>query len=155
MMTHMMIKRLRAISLLLMPLAAAGLAMAGFWAGGAAAQDSAAAPSVERGKELFYVQGCYQCHGFNGETGVQDLVGTGSPIVQNVDLFLTFLRLRADQAPLLPSTRMPNYPENALSDAEARDIFAYINTLELDAPDVDAVPTLKAILESAERPYTP
>ena len=62
--------------------------------------------NAARGKQLFYDHGCYGCHGFNGETGVRNLVGTGSPIVENVDLFLTFLRLRADQAPLLPSTRM-------------------------------------------------
>jgi hypothetical protein len=76
--------------------------------------------SVERGKQLFYVHGCYGCHGFNGETGAQDLVGTGSPIVSNEALFISFLRLRADQAPVLPTTRMPNYPENSLSDDEAK-----------------------------------
>lgn len=110
---------------------------------------------AERGRDLFYEHGCYGCHGFNGETGVQDLVGTGSPIVENVDLFVRFLRLRADQAPLLPSTRMPNYPRSALSDAAARDIFAYIRTFELDAPDVEDVPALEAIVESASRPYEP
>jgi mono/diheme cytochrome c family protein len=111
--------------------------------------------NAARGKQLFYDHGCYGCHGFNGETGVRNLVGTGSPIVENVDLFLTFLRLRADQAPLLPSTRMPNYPANALSDAAARDIFAYIRTFELDAPDVDDIPTLEAIVDAAARPYQP
>jgi mono/diheme cytochrome c family protein len=106
-------------------------------------------PSVERGQELFYVHGCYGCHGFNGETGAQDLVGTGSPIVTDEGLFITFLRLRADQAPLLPSTRMPNYPENALSDDEARDIFAFLSSLELNAPPVESIAAFQAILEAA------
>jgi len=132
-------------------LVAIAIATAALWAGAIAAQGTA----VERGRTLFYRHGCYGCHGFNGETGAQDLVGTGSPIVGNVDLFITFLRLRADQAPLLPSTRMPNYPENALTDAEARDIFAYIESLELDAPAVESVPTLEAILELAREPYAP
>jgi cytochrome c len=101
----------------------------------APAQDGGA--DSERGRELYYRHGCYACHGFNGETGAQDLVGTGSPIVSNEDLFITFLRLRADQAPLLPSTRMPNYPANALSDADARDIFAFVSGLRLDAPEAD------------------
>jgi len=134
-----------------------GLAVAAALSSAAAfAQQKPMPPAdADRGKQLFYEHGCYGCHGFNGETGVRDLVGTGSPIVENVDLFLTFLRLRADQAPLLPSTRMPNYPASALSDAAARDIFAYIRTFELDAPAVDDVPALKAIVDSAARPYRP
>jgi len=113
------------------------------------AQDSA----IERGRALFHEQGCYGCHGFNGETGAQDLVGTGSAVVENVDIFIAFLRARADQAPLLPTTRMPNYPENALSDADARDIFAFVDSLTLDAPNPETVPTFQAIVELAERPY--
>jgi len=113
------------------------------------AQDSA----IERGRSLFHEQGCYGCHGFNGETGARDLVGTGSAVVENVDIFIAFLRARADQAPLLPTTRMPNYPENSLSDADARAIFAFVDSLTLDAPNPETVPTFQAILELAERPY--
>lgn len=121
-----------------------------------AAQDGQ--PSIgdpDKGRQLFYDHGCYGCHGFNGETGARDLVGTNSPIVAEVDTFLTYLRLRGDQAPVLPSARMPSYPESALSDEDARHIFAYIRTFELDSPDVAEVPALQAIIESAERPYTP
>lgn len=105
-----------------------------------------------QGKELYYAHGCYGCHGYNGETGARDLVGTNSPLIANVDTFLVFLRLRADYLPLLPSTRMPAYPESALSDAEARDIYAYVSGFELNAPDVEDVPALQAILDSASRP---
>jgi len=114
-----------------------------------------AAQDADNGRQVFYDHGCYACHGFNGETGARDLVGTNSPLVADVETFITFLRLRADVAPLLPSTRMPNYPETALSDADARDLFSYIQTFRLDAPDIADVPTLQAILESAERPYQP
>lgn len=124
----------------------AAAAIAAVLLGSVAAQDG----SIERGKALFYVHGCYGCHGYNGETGVQDLVGTGSPIVGNEALFISFLRLRADQAPLLPSTRMPNYPENSLSDDEARDIFAFVSSLELNAPPADEIPAFRAILEAAQ-----
>jgi mono/diheme cytochrome c family protein len=104
-----------------------------------------------RGRALYYAHGCYGCHGYNGETGVRNLVGTGSPIVENVDVFVAFLRLRADLLPVYPTTRMPNYAESALSDADARRIFAYIRTFELDAPEADQIPALRAILESAAR----
>ena len=107
---------------------------------------------VARGKELYYAHGCYGCHGYNGETGARDLVGTNSPLVADVDTFLLYLRARADYAPLVPSTRMPAYPETALSDADARDIYAYISTFELNAPEVEDIPALQAILESAARP---
>jgi mono/diheme cytochrome c family protein len=107
----------------------------------------------ERGRALYYEHGCYGCHGFNGETGAWDLVGTNSPLVETFDAFLTFLRLRADQAPLFPSTRMPNYPDSALDDTAARDVFAYVRTFRLDRPETEDVPALRAILESAERPY--
>ncbi len=118
---------------------------------GSAAQD-AERGNAEHGKQLFYAHGCYGCHGYNGETGARDLVGTGSPIVSDEDTFLTFLRLRADQAPVAPSTRMPNFPVEALSDADARDIFAYIRTFKLDAPRVEDVPVLRQILEAAQQP---
>ncbi len=111
------------------------------------AQDGDAA----RGKELYYTHGCYGCHGYNGETGARNLVGTNSPLIADPDTFLLYLRLRADYAPLLPSTRMPAYPESALNDADARDIYAYISGFELNAPDVEDIPALQAILESAGR----
>jgi cytochrome c553 len=119
------------------------------------AAGASAAGNAAHGKQLYYAHGCYGCHGFNGDTGVRDLVGTNSPIIADENTFLTFLRLRADQAPTLPSTRMPNFSAAALSDADARDIFAYIRTFKLDAPNVEDVPTLQRILEAASRPYAP
>ncbi|MCP5145125.1 MAG: cytochrome c [Gammaproteobacteria bacterium] len=108
---------------------------------------------VARGKTLFFEHGCYSCHGYGGQTGARDLVGTGSPLVTDESTFITFLRLRANEAPLLPSTRMPNFPVEAVSDAQARDIFAFINTLRLDTPEIDQEPAMKAILDSAGREY--
>ncbi len=113
------------------------------------------APDPAIGKRLFYEHGCYGCHGFNGETGARDLVGTNSPIIADEQTFITYLRLRADQAPVLPSTRMPNYPVETLSDEDARHLYAYIASFELDAPEIDDVPVFRQILESASRPYTP
>lgn len=111
--------------------------------------------SVASGRELFFEHTCYGCHGYNGETGARDLVGTTSAILANEQNFIAFLRLRADQAPVTPSTRMPNYPEAALSSDDARDIYAYIRSFRLDAPDVEDIPTLETIIESASRPYEP
>jgi cytochrome c553 len=129
-------------------------------AGADAASSGAHAPATTsgnaaHGKQVYYEHGCYGCHGYNGETGVRDLVGTNSPIIADEKTFITFLRLRADQAPTLPSTRMPNFSAAALSDADARDLYVYIRTFKLDAPNVEDVPTLQRILEAAERPHEP
>lgn len=78
--------------------------------------------SVASGRKLFHAHTCYGCHGFNGETGARNLVGRNSPILANEETFVLFLRQRADQAPLLPSTAMPNFPVEALSDRDAKDL---------------------------------
>jgi len=106
-----------------------------------------------RGKQLYYRHGCYGCHGFNGETGERRLVG--SPIVERPDTFVAFLRLRADLMPLLPSTRMPSFPVNTLSDAEALDLQAYVRSFVLHAPDPQDIAAFRKILESAQGTYKP
>jgi hypothetical protein len=50
---------------------------------------------------------------------------------------------------------MPNYPESALSDKQARDIYAHIRTFKSNAPELKNIPTLNAIVEAASRPYKP
>jgi len=118
-------------------------------AGAASAQDAA------KGKQLYYNNTCYGCHGFNGQTGARNLVGTNSPILAAPDAFLTFLRGRAGNQPMAPSTAMPSFPASALSDAQARDIYAYIKTFKLDSPDVKDIPAYAAIAASAAAPYKP
>ena len=127
----------------------------GFAVASASAADAPPGGDAAHGKQLFHAHGCYGCHGFNGETGARDLVATNSPLIADLSTFAMFLRLRGDQAPLLPSSRMPNYPASALSDADLRDLYAYVRTFKLDAPAVKDVPTLKAILDSASRRTAP
>lgn len=119
---------------------------------GAAVAAETPTGNAAHGKQLYHAHGCYECHGFNGETGVRDLVGTNSPLIADLATFTMFLRQRGELAPMLPSTRMPNYPASALNDAAIRDLYAYVRTFRLDAPEVSSVPTLKAILDSASRP---
>jgi mono/diheme cytochrome c family protein len=105
-----------------------------------------------RGRQLYYDYLCYGCHGYTGETGRSLLE---SPMLNTEAGFRSFLRLRADVNPLLPSTRMPNYGEEALSDEQVRDIYAFIQTFESHAPDLEDIPTLNAIIDAASRPYEP
>ena len=110
--------------------------------------------NAEEGALLYYQHGCYECHGYSGY-GREDLNNTGSPFLINEQVFTAFLRARQDEAPLLPQTSMPNYPVNSLSDEAATDIYAYVRSMPSNLPEIVDVPTLQAILESAERPYQP
>jgi mono/diheme cytochrome c family protein len=46
---------------------------------------------------------------------------------------------------------MPNYSEAVINDEQAQDLYAYINTLTDNPPQIDDIPTLKNILDNAIR----
>jgi mono/diheme cytochrome c family protein len=103
-----------------------------------------------KGEQLYYDYACYSCHGYNATMRVP-LIGDKSGIMADEQLFLTFLRLRADQNPVNPKNTMPNYDVKVLSDEQALDIFAYIKSLKDDSPELDDIPVFVEILEAAKR----
>src|ERR1700733_2602726 len=102
------------------------------------------------GKALYYSYGCYACHGYNGETGARPFVGRWGNLATEQG-FITFLRGRANVAPLVPSTSMPNFGEAALPDKKAKDIYAYIRTFKSSAPPLKDIPTLNSIVDAAKQ----
>lgn len=102
------------------------------------------------GKGLYYKYGCYACHGYNGETGARPFVGRWGHLATEQD-FLTFLRGRANVAPVTPSTSMPNFSASSLPDKDAKDIYAYIRTFKSSAPESTNATALNAILNAAKR----
>ncbi len=52
--------------------------------------------------------------------------------------FVTFLRGRANVAPVTPSASMPNFSAKSLPDKQANDIYAYIRSFKSTAPEKDA-----------------
>ncbi len=120
----------------------------------AAAQNNAAPTSpvsgnAANGKALFYSYGCYACHGYNGETGARPFVGRWGNLATEQG-FVSFLRGRANVAPIIPITSMPNFSESVLPDKKAKDIYAYIRTFKSSAPPLKDIPTLNAIVEAAK-----
>jgi mono/diheme cytochrome c family protein len=107
------------------------------------------------GKKLYESYACYACHGFTGETGARVLLPGNSANLANESRFIVFLRARANLAPNEPSTSMPNYSATTLTDAQARDIYAYIRTFKSNAPSVDDIPVFKQILSAAQKSYKP
>ncbi len=106
--------------------------------------------NAARGKALYYSYGCYACHGYNGETGARAFVGRWGNL-STEQAFLTFLRGRANVAPVTPAQSMPNFSEASLPDKEAKDIYAYIRTFKSTAPELKDIPVLNAIVEAAKQ----
>jgi mono/diheme cytochrome c family protein len=105
------------------------------------------------GKKLYYDHACYSCHGFNGETGARPFVPNWPANLATERSFTAFLRGRANVSPVQPSTAMPNYPVESVSDAQARDIYAYIRSFKSAQPPVDKIPVMNQILAAAKKPY--
>jgi mono/diheme cytochrome c family protein len=109
--------------------------------------------NAARGKELYSSYGCYACHGYSGETG-RAFVGNWRNL-DSEQVFLRFLRARANLAPTQPSNAMPSFAESTMSDAKAKDIYAHIRTFKSSAPELREIPTLNQIVNAASRPYKP
>jgi mono/diheme cytochrome c family protein len=104
------------------------------------------------GRKLYEAYSCYACHGYNGETG-RAFVGNWSGNLATESAFTAFLRGRANVAPVQPSTSMPNFSATTLSDAQAKDIYAYIRTFTSHAPvGVEDIPVFNQILGAARQP---
>ncbi len=111
--------------------------------GAAHAQDT-----QDPGEHLYYIHGCYGCHGFDGKSRMMMLNTQTSGILTNEETFIAFLRMRAEQSPMLPVTRMPNYPVEALSDGDARAIYAHIVSIQSPDPEIEDIPLLDALLDA-------
>jgi mono/diheme cytochrome c family protein len=74
------------------------------------------------GKTLYLADGCYQCHGRVGQGGL--MTGAAPILAQTRMPFAAFTRQLRN-----PINDMPPYPQNLLSEKEAADIFAYLQSL--------------------------
>jgi len=106
--------------------------------------------NAANGKSLYYAYACYACHGYNGETGARAFVGRWGNL-STEQVFIRFLRGRANVTPIVPSTSMPSFAEESLSDKQAKDIYAYIRTFKSTASDVKNIPALTAIIEASKQ----
>jgi ubiquinol-cytochrome c reductase cytochrome c subunit len=90
-------------------------------------------PDATNGKRLFEAKACYECHGWVGQGGL-----AGPRLAQ------TKLNLQGFRAILRnpPPSQMPPYRAAVLTDAEAADIFAFIQSLP-PPPPVERIPLLK------------
>jgi mono/diheme cytochrome c family protein len=88
--------------------------------------------NAENGKTLFMKFGCYECHGREGQGAV-----TGPRLNQNP---ITFARFNTYIRK--PSGEMPPYTTKVVSEQQAADIYAFLQSLPRP-PSVDSIPLLK------------
>jgi len=89
--------------------------------------------NVETGKALYSKTGCYQCHGREA----QGATATGPRLNQNPITYARFVSYIRK-----PSGDMPPYTAKVLTDQQAADIFAYLQSLP-KPPGPDSIPLLK------------
>ena len=94
--------------------------------------------SAENGKKLFVKDGCYQCHGRQGQGGSSAPVGSYGPRLAPTKLPVAALRAYVRH----PVGGMPPYTAKVLSDSEIDDIYAFLKSIPAPPP-VESIPLLK------------
>jgi mono/diheme cytochrome c family protein len=100
--------------------------------GGARPATGAPAGNAERGKATYRRDGCWECHGFDAQSGGNTGPKLGPPPMP-FPAFTNQLRT--------PRNQMPPYTAKVLSDSDVADIYAYLQTLP-QPPKVESVPLL-------------
>src|SRR3954464_7120100 len=96
----------------------------------AAGQSTATKGDAENGRKLFVADGCYQCHGRQGQGGAAAPVGSYGPRLAPPKLPVEAIRLYVRH----PSGSMPPYTAKVLSDSDINDIYAFLKTIPAPRP---------------------
>lgn len=115
----------------------------------------AIAQDIDNGEKIYHDYLCYACHGFNGTGHERPLANDLSGIMVNESVFITFLRQRADQQQMVASRAMPYYDAGSLTDAQARDLYAYIKTFKDEPPVVKDDALMQQIIDLAKAEAPP
>jgi mono/diheme cytochrome c family protein len=98
------------------------------FAGPAARAQQAAAETppvgnAQNGKKNFTNDGCYECHGLQGQGATQTGAARIGPPILSLESFMSYVRH--------PMNQMPPYTSKALSDQDLADIYAYLKSIPL------------------------
>jgi ubiquinol-cytochrome c reductase cytochrome c subunit len=96
---------------------------------------AAMAASAENGKVAFVKNGCWQCHGFEGQGSVAT---SGGRVIAKTKLPFEAFKAFVRNSP----AEMPPFREQMLSDADLADIYAYLESLPEPRP-VSEIPLLR------------
>ena len=88
--------------------------------------EAAPARNAESGKKIFTKDGCYECHGREGQGAVQGAGPRIGPPQLSFEGFTKYVHQ--------PTGQMPPYTSKVISDQELADIFAYLQSRPKAAP---------------------
>jgi mono/diheme cytochrome c family protein len=95
------------------------------------AEKSDAAPSgtAEAGKKIFTKDGCYECHGREGQGAAQGAGPRIGPLQLSFEAFSKYVHQ--------PTGQMPPYTSKVISDQELADVYAYLQSRPKATPSKD------------------
>jgi mono/diheme cytochrome c family protein len=91
--------------------------------------EAAPAGNVETGKKIFMKDGCYECHGREGQGAAQGSGPRIGPPQRFIRPFINYVRQ--------PTGQMPPFTTAVISDQELADIYAYLQSRPRPASSKD------------------
>jgi mono/diheme cytochrome c family protein len=93
-------------------------------------KSGAAAPgNAETGKKIFTKDGCYECHGREGQGAAQGAGPRIGPPLLSFEAFTKYVHQ--------PTGQMPPYTSKVISDQDLADIYAYLQSRPKATPSKD------------------
>jgi mono/diheme cytochrome c family protein len=91
--------------------------------------EAAPAGNAETGKKIFTKDGCYECHGREGQGAAQGAGPRIGPLQLSFEAFTKYVHQ--------PAGQMPPYTSKVISDQELADIYAYLQSRPKPTPSKD------------------
>jgi mono/diheme cytochrome c family protein len=91
--------------------------------------EAASTENAEAGKKIFMKDGCYECHGREGQGAAQASGPRIGPPQRFVRSFINYVRQ--------PTGQMPPFTTEVISDQELADIYAYLQSRPKATPSKD------------------